>query len=194
MCSVYSEIYNNSESDNKGYKTLNKWCFIFAYFLCPNTFVNVCISVSSHWQQIWCAAGVNLTGGKTRDGGSVVGASVFYSSPPESEADPRKEVKDEVDRLNQELKVIANTVELSMFVDFVGLPLPTNLRPYELITNYWIVLHFNTTNQLPLKIQTIDDPQTVVPMNKNEPTKSQELRILYKQVITCLKVLFMLLI
>ncbi|XP_078323865.1 C-Jun-amino-terminal kinase-interacting protein 4-like isoform X6 [Crassostrea virginica] len=88
--------------------------------------------------KIWCAAGVNLTGGKTRDGGSVVGASVFYSSPPESEADPRKEVKDEVDRLNQELK-------------------------------------------LPLKLQTIDDPQTVVPMNKNEPTKSQELRILYKQ-------------
>ena len=92
--------------------------FIFAYFLCPNTFVNACISVSSHWQQIWCAAGVNLTGGKTRDGGSVVGASVFYSSPPESEADPRKEVKDEVDRLNQELKVIANT----MFVDFMGYP------------------------------------------------------------------------
>ncbi|XP_052675918.1 C-Jun-amino-terminal kinase-interacting protein 4-like isoform X18 [Crassostrea angulata] len=53
--------------------------------------------------KIWCAAGVNLTGGKTRDGGSVVGASVFYSSPPESETD-RKEVKDEVDRLNQELK------------------------------------------------------------------------------------------
>ena len=52
----------------------------------------------------------------------MVGASVFYSSPPESEADPRKEVKDEVDRLNQELKVIANTVELSMFVDFVGYP------------------------------------------------------------------------
>ncbi|XP_061185332.1 C-Jun-amino-terminal kinase-interacting protein 4-like isoform X11 [Saccostrea echinata] len=54
--------------------------------------------------KIWCAAGVNLTGGKTRDGGSVVGASVFYSSPPESETDPRKGVKDEVDRLNQELK------------------------------------------------------------------------------------------
>ena len=69
-----------------------------------------------------------------------------------------------------------------------------NLRPYELIANYWIVLHFNATTQLPLKIQTIDDPQTVVHMNKNEPTKSQELRILYKQVITCLKVLFMLLI
>lgn len=35
--------------------------------------------------------------------GLRVGASVFYSNPPESESD-RKEVKDEVDRLNQELK------------------------------------------------------------------------------------------
>lgn len=62
------------------------------------------IVIDKSCSQIWCAAGVNLTGGKTRDGGSVVGASVFYSSPPESETD-RKEVKDEVDRLNQELKV-----------------------------------------------------------------------------------------
>lgn len=62
------------------------------------------IDIDESCPQIWCAAGVNLTGGKTRDGGSVVGASVFYSSPPESETD-RKEVKDEVDRLNQELKV-----------------------------------------------------------------------------------------
>uniref|UniRef100_A0A8C9TDH8 C-Jun-amino-terminal kinase-interacting protein 4 n=1 Tax=Scleropages formosus TaxID=113540 RepID=A0A8C9TDH8_SCLFO len=29
--------------------------------------------------KLWCAAGVNLSGGKTRDGGSIVGASVFYS-------------------------------------------------------------------------------------------------------------------
>lgn len=36
-----------------------------------------------------------------------MGASVFYSNPPESESD-RKEVKHEVDRLNQELKVQAS--------------------------------------------------------------------------------------
>ncbi|KAK3100549.1 hypothetical protein FSP39_021628 [Pinctada imbricata] len=54
--------------------------------------------------KIWCAAGVTLTGGKTRDGGSVVGASVFYSLPPESEINPRVETKDEVEKLNQELK------------------------------------------------------------------------------------------
>lgn len=56
--------------------------------------------------QLWCAAGVNLSGGKTRDGGSIVGASVFYSdvSVPES---PKKKVggQSSVEKLDQELKV-----------------------------------------------------------------------------------------
>jgi hypothetical protein len=38
--------------------------------------------------KIWCAAGVNLTGGRTRDGGSIVGASVFYSNPADIEQEP----------------------------------------------------------------------------------------------------------
>ncbi|XP_033743948.1 C-Jun-amino-terminal kinase-interacting protein 4-like isoform X2 [Pecten maximus] len=60
--------------------------------------------------KIWCAVGVNLTGGRTRDGGSVVGASVFYSNLSGSnvnEADKsskKDSSKDEVERLNQELK------------------------------------------------------------------------------------------
>lgn len=56
--------------------------------------------------QLWCAAGVNLSGGKTRDGGSIVGASVFYSdmSVPES---PKKKIgsQSSVEKLDQELKV-----------------------------------------------------------------------------------------
>ena len=32
--------------------------------------------------QIWCAAGVDMSGGRTKDGGSIVGASVFYHEPP----------------------------------------------------------------------------------------------------------------
>ncbi len=32
--------------------------------------------------QIWCAAAVNMTGGRTKDGGDIVGASVFYHDPP----------------------------------------------------------------------------------------------------------------
>ncbi|XP_061564447.1 C-Jun-amino-terminal kinase-interacting protein 4-like [Cololabis saira] len=55
--------------------------------------------------KLWCAAGVNLSGGKTRDGGSIVGASVFYSdvSGPES---PKKKAgsQSSLDKLDQELK------------------------------------------------------------------------------------------
>ncbi|XP_041714673.1 C-Jun-amino-terminal kinase-interacting protein 4 isoform X3 [Coregonus clupeaformis] len=57
--------------------------------------------------KLWCAAGVNLSGGKTRDGGSIVGASVFYSdltSPgPES---PLRKIgsQSSLDKLDQDLK------------------------------------------------------------------------------------------
>ncbi|XP_059351312.1 JNK-interacting protein 3-like isoform X4 [Daphnia carinata] len=32
--------------------------------------------------KIWCAAGIDLTGGQTKDGGSMVGSSVFYNPIP----------------------------------------------------------------------------------------------------------------
>ncbi|XP_075312886.1 C-Jun-amino-terminal kinase-interacting protein 4 isoform X2 [Odontesthes bonariensis] len=55
--------------------------------------------------KLWCAAGVNLSGGKTRDGGSIVGASVFYSdvSGPES---PKRKMgsQSSLEKLDQELK------------------------------------------------------------------------------------------
>merc|ERR1719412_3135328 len=35
--------------------------------------------------KIWCAAGVNLSGGRTKDGGDIVGASVFYHDVPSEE-------------------------------------------------------------------------------------------------------------
>lgn len=53
--------------------------------------------------EIWCAAGVNLTGGRTRDGGSIVGASVFYSTPTNKPSEPKIEDSD-VEKLSQELK------------------------------------------------------------------------------------------
>jgi hypothetical protein len=61
--------------------------------------------------QIWCAAGVNLQGGRTRDGGSIVGASVFYTtsrSEGEEKGEgemPEKTTCTEVDKLDRELKV-----------------------------------------------------------------------------------------
>ncbi|KAG1670596.1 C-Jun-amino-terminal kinase-interacting protein 4 [Nymphon striatum] len=56
--------------------------------------------------KIWCAAGVNLTGGRTRDGGSIVGASVFYSNPEDKDdtdlKDPSKQ--SDIEKIEQELK------------------------------------------------------------------------------------------
>uniref|UniRef100_A0A3Q3GIQ7 C-Jun-amino-terminal kinase-interacting protein 4 n=1 Tax=Labrus bergylta TaxID=56723 RepID=A0A3Q3GIQ7_9LABR len=55
--------------------------------------------------KLWCAAGVNLSGGKTRDGGSIVGASVFYSDVPGPES-PKKKIgsQSSLDKLDHELK------------------------------------------------------------------------------------------
>ncbi|XP_070783733.1 C-Jun-amino-terminal kinase-interacting protein 4 isoform X2 [Enoplosus armatus] len=55
--------------------------------------------------KLWCAAGVNLSGGKTRDGGSIVGASVFYSDVPGPES-PKRRIgsQSSLDKLDQELK------------------------------------------------------------------------------------------
>lgn len=58
------------------------------------------------FDQLWCAAAVNLMGGKTRDGGSIVGASVFYSSAPD-ESVGQKTTKNEVEKLNQEIQVFS---------------------------------------------------------------------------------------
>uniref|UniRef100_A0A8C7LBD1 C-Jun-amino-terminal kinase-interacting protein 4 n=1 Tax=Oncorhynchus kisutch TaxID=8019 RepID=A0A8C7LBD1_ONCKI len=57
--------------------------------------------------KLWCAAGVNLSGGKTRDGGSIVGASVFYSdlTSPGPESPLRKTgSQSSLDKLDQDLK------------------------------------------------------------------------------------------
>jgi len=53
--------------------------------------------------KIWCAAGVNLTGGRTKDGGDIVGASVFYTQPPKTEK-VDQETDDEISRLDAEIK------------------------------------------------------------------------------------------
>ncbi|XP_040856931.1 C-Jun-amino-terminal kinase-interacting protein 4 isoform X5 [Ochotona curzoniae] len=57
--------------------------------------------------KLWCAVGVNLSGGKTRDGGSVVGASVFYKDVAGLETEGSKQrsaSQSSLDKLDQELK------------------------------------------------------------------------------------------
>lgn len=70
----------------------------------PRLLVSDCVTVL----QLWCAAGVNLSGGKTRDGGSIVGASVFYNDVPGPES-PTKKMgsQSSLDKLDQDLKVHA---------------------------------------------------------------------------------------
>ncbi|CAK9804806.1 JNK-interacting protein 3 [Anthophora plagiata] len=55
--------------------------------------------------KIWCGAGVNLSGGKTRDGGCMVGGSVFYAAEArETNADSKTEAEDAVEHLDKELQ------------------------------------------------------------------------------------------
>lgn len=59
-------------------------------------------------EKLWCAVGVNLSGGKTRDGGSVVGASVFYKDVAGLDTEgsqQRSASQSSLDKLDQELKV-----------------------------------------------------------------------------------------
>ncbi|XP_047615067.1 C-Jun-amino-terminal kinase-interacting protein 4 isoform X7 [Phacochoerus africanus] len=73
--------------------------------------------------KLWCAVGVNLSGGKTRDGGSVVGASVFYKDVAGLESEGSKQrsaSQSSLDKLDQELKEqqkeLKNQEELSSLV------------------------------------------------------------------------------
>ncbi|XP_076249241.1 JNK-interacting protein syd isoform X3 [Calliopsis andreniformis] len=55
--------------------------------------------------KIWCGAGVILSGGKTRDGGCMVGGSVFYAAEAqEISTNSKAEVEDAVEHLDKELQ------------------------------------------------------------------------------------------
>lgn len=63
---------------------------------------------------MWCATGVNLSGGITKDGGAIVGASVFYSNNnnvkeqnnADTEPNFTTDESIEMKKLDEELKVI----------------------------------------------------------------------------------------
>jgi len=65
---------------------------------------------------MWCATGVNLSGGVTKDGGEIVGASVFYNNnnnnnmeepiSKNSEFQTTIDESLEMKKLDEELKVI----------------------------------------------------------------------------------------
>ncbi|XP_076227460.1 JNK-interacting protein syd isoform X4 [Nomia melanderi] len=53
--------------------------------------------------KIWCGAGVNLSGGKTRDGGCMIGGSVFYAAEAQEELQENENQRIEAERLEQQL-------------------------------------------------------------------------------------------
>ncbi|XP_076178873.1 JNK-interacting protein syd isoform X3 [Ptiloglossa arizonensis] len=55
--------------------------------------------------KIWCGAGVNLSGGKTRDGGCMVGGSVFYAAEVREVSNNSKtDAEDAIEHLDKELQ------------------------------------------------------------------------------------------
>lgn len=64
-----------------------------------------------------------MSGGKTRDGGSVVGASVFYKDVAGLDAEgseQRSASQSSLDKLDQELKVSACTNTLTQFLRLIA--------------------------------------------------------------------------
>lgn len=53
--------------------------------------------------KIWCAAGIDLTGGQTKDGGSMVGSSVFYNDSIEVRISEQQLASDPIQSLATEL-------------------------------------------------------------------------------------------
>lgn len=98
--------------------------------------------------KIWCAAGVNLSGGRTRDGGSIVGASVFYSSSTEELEGSGDKNKDssELGRLDEEITQQQLQLEKS--------------RKSQLSSYVWIL----TSNQNTSKVTVVDanQPQMIL--------------------------------
>jgi hypothetical protein len=70
--------------------------------------VNVALFLTRvfHVLQLCCAVAINLCGGRTKDGGKVYGASVFYSDSGNGSASSNEPPTDEVNRLEQELQVM----------------------------------------------------------------------------------------
>nr|XP_023686969.1 C-Jun-amino-terminal kinase-interacting protein 4 isoform X4 [Paramormyrops kingsleyae] len=106
--------------------------------------------------KLWCAAGVNLTGGKTRDGGSIVGASVFYNDVPGADSEGHKKgSQSSLDRLEQELKLQLGN-ELMCCRVIGGQEQEKELRQHEELSSLvWICTSTHSTT----KVMVVDANQ-----------------------------------
>jgi c-Jun-amino-terminal kinase-interacting protein 4 len=73
------------------------------------------LAEASPHMKVWCASGVNLNGGYTRDGGCVVGASVFYSRQQTATitdiTTPTNEAPSELESLDKQMKMAMDQVD-----------------------------------------------------------------------------------
>ncbi|XP_055619089.1 JNK-interacting protein 3 isoform X2 [Toxorhynchites rutilus septentrionalis] len=80
------------------------------------------LAEASPHMKVWCASGVNLCGGFTKDGGCMVGASIFYSKKSEAKmteiTDCESDVVKEFESMEKKQKFadINNDIELSSYV------------------------------------------------------------------------------
>lgn len=86
---------------------------------------------SSDLFQLWCAAAVYRSAGRTRDGGSIVGAhSTFYSDSMDDaagsgdlDADSLLSKSPQLSELNQQIKVCNDNDKTMMCLYYVGFTL-----------------------------------------------------------------------
>ena len=74
------------------------------------------LAEASPHMKVWCASGVNLNGGYTKDGGCVVGASIFYSRPQPTATitdvtTPTNEIPSELESLDKQMKMAMDQVD-----------------------------------------------------------------------------------
>lgn len=78
---------------------------------------------------MWCATGVNLSGGVTKDGGAIFGASVFYNNNDieeknnvDTEHTTLIDESIEMKKLDEELKVVFYSMSpllLLLLIDYI---------------------------------------------------------------------------
>lgn len=74
------------------------------------------LAEASPHMKVWCASGVNLNGGFTKDGGCVVGASIFYSRPQPTATitdvtTPTNEIPSELESLDKQMTLAMDQVD-----------------------------------------------------------------------------------
>ncbi|XP_050419559.1 JNK-interacting protein 3 isoform X3 [Adelges cooleyi] len=106
--------------------------------------VNCCspLADTEPGMKMWCATGVNLSGGVTRDGGSIVGASVFYK-------DNGTDKNDSKDDDNEKLEITDESMEMKKLDDELMENSRTNIESEMVLSSLiWICTTSNNNSKV----------------------------------------------